>query len=461
MQSTRSFSGESRQLLALFWPILIARMAEYAMGFVDTLMASHAGPVELAAIAMGTSIWLPLMLTLCGVLIATTPLVAHQVGADREAESAPVLLQALSLALLLSVLAVILLNNIAPLLALFHLDGALATKTADYLGAISWGFPALLLYQALRSFSEGFGRTRPIMRIAVIGMLCNIPLNYILIFGKLGLPALGGVGCGYATSLVMWLMLGLGLHYVRREPRFRQARAAFRRQLPPLRALGQFLRLGLPIGMALLIESSMFCVIALLLAKYGEVIIAAHQITFSVTGMLFMLPLSLSMALTIRTGQLVGSGQVAAARFCSLCGIALTLLIALINSTLLLAAGREIASAYTEVSAIVDTTTQLMWIAALFQVADSIQVSAAGALRGYKDTARPLAVVFVAYWLVGLPIGYLLAERFALGVFGYWWGLLAGLVLGAILLATRLYRISHATSPSRHSVTLPAGERMR
>ncbi|MBV1786507.1 MATE family efflux transporter [Marinobacterium sp. D7] len=449
--------AESRQLFTLFWPILIAQMAEHAMGFVDTLMASQAGPTDLAAIAMGSGIWLPLTLTLCGVLMATTPLVAHHVGSDNEPASAAVLRQALSLSLILSTVALLLLNNVAPLLSLFQL----ATKTSDYLGAISWGIPALLLYQVLRSFSEGFGRTRPIMRIAIVGMLCNIPLNYVLIFGKLGFPALGGVGCGYATSVVMWLMLVLGIHHMRREPLFRQARTAFLWRPPELRSLIQFVRLGLPIGLALLIEVSMFSLIALFLAKYGEETISAHQITFSVTGMMFMIPLSLSLALTIRTGQLIGRGQLLAARFSILCGIALTTLFALLNASLLLGAGRQIASAYTEVSVIIDTAVQLMWIAALFQIADSIQVAAAGALRGFKDTTATLIVVFISYWLVGLPCGYWLAELRGLGVFGYWWGLLAGLSLGALLLATRLYRISHASTPTLHCPTVPGHNRMQ
>ncbi|GGB90116.1 multidrug resistance protein PmpM [Marinobacterium zhoushanense] len=457
----RAVIAESHQLFALFWPILIAQIAEHAMGFVDTLMASQAGPTDLAAIAMGSGIWLPLMLTLCGILMATTPLVAHQVGSDQEAESAAVLRQALTLALLLSIAAILLLNNTAPLLSLFQLEHELAAKTSDYLSAISLGTPALLLYQALRRFSEGFGRTRPIMRIAVIGMLCNIPLNYVLIFGKLGLPALGGVGCGYATSLVMWLMLALGIYHLRREPLFRQARAAMRWRFPTLRSLIQFLALGLPIGLALLIESSMFSLIVLFLAKYGEETISAHQITFSVTGLMFMFPLSLSMALTIRTGQLLGRKHYAAARFSVMCGFALTILIALINATLLLSTSRQIASAYTEVSTIIDTAMKLMWIAALFQITDSIQVASSGALRGYKDTAATLIVVFIAYWLAGLPFGYWLAERLGLGVYGYWWGLVAGLSLGALLLATRLYRISHASTHVLHFPTTPDSDRVQ
>ena len=434
-------STEAGQILILAWPIMIAQVAQDAMGFIDTFMASLAGPSELAAIALGGSIWLPLMLTLCGVLMATTPLVAQQVGAGKPEQAGQTLAQALTTAAVLSLLALLALNNARPLLLLFEVEPALADKAAAYLQAISWGFPALLGYQSLRSLSEGFGITQPPMKIAIIAMLANIPLNYVLIFGKFGLPALGGVGCGYATSIVFWLMLILGILYLKREPRL-AGLLRCQRQRPQLKDLARFLRLGIPIGVTLMIEASMFAIIALLLAVDGEVVVAAHQITFSITGLMFMLPLSLAMAMTIRVGQLLGRGAAAQARFSALCGLGLTVLIATLNASILLLAGRLIASAYTEVSSIIELTVSLLGIAALFQLADALQVGAGGALRGYKDTSITLLVVFVAYWLIGLPAGHLLAREAALGAPGYWWGLLIGLSTGATLLLIRLYRIS-------------------
>jgi MATE family multidrug resistance protein len=453
--------AEAGQIITLGWPIMIAQVAQDAMGFIDTFMASLAGPSELAAIALGGSIWLPLMLTLCGVLMATTPLVAQQVGAGNEKASARTLAQALTVAAALSVMAVMLLNNARPLLILFDVEPQLADKTAAYLSAISWGFPALLAYQALRSLSEGFGITQPLMRIAVIAMLANIPLNYVLIFGKLGLPPLGGVGCGYATSILFWLMLLLGIAHLRRDPRLADLSRPRQWQRPASADLIHFLRLGIPIGIALMIEASMFAIIALLLAVDGETVVAAHQITFSVTGLMFMLPLSVAMAMTIRVGQLVGRGERSQARFSAHCGLGLTVLIAAVNAATLVLAGRLIASAYTEVTAIIELTVTLMGIAALFQLTDALQVGAGGALRGYKDTAITLLVVFIAYWLIGLPAGHLLARAAELGAAGYWWGLLIGLSTGAVLLLTRLYRISHVDPSPRPAVTDTLADRLR
>lgn len=452
---------ETGMILGLAWPIMITQLAQEAMGFVDTLMTARAGTDELAAIALGTSLWLPLMLTMIGTLMATTPLVAQQVGADREAATGAHLAQAFSIAGCLSILALFLLNNSEPLLYLFDLPEHLARKTAGYLEAISWGFPALMFFQALRSFMEGFGSTRPVMLIACAGVLLNIPLNYLFIFGGLGIPALGGVGCGYATAIVFWSGFILATAQLFRSARFRQVRHSWHWTVPSFKALIHFLRLGVPIGFALLIESSMFSVIALLIANDGAEVIGAHQITFSLTGVIFMIPLSLALALTIRIGQLIGGSEHQKARFTARVGLGLTLLIALANSALLLLAGPELASIYSDSARMIELTVALIGIAALFQLADAIQVCAGGMLRGYKDTAVTLAVVFLAYWIIGLPAGHLLARHWELGVAGYWWGLLTGLTTGAVLLTSRLYRISHARTTANSTADQLGDQRLQ
>ncbi|WP_245912611.1 MATE family efflux transporter [Marinobacterium halophilum] len=445
-------------MLQLGWPIMVAQLAQNAMGFIDTLMSARAGTEDLAAIALGSSLWLPVFLALAGVLMATTPMVAHLVGANDEARSRSVLHQAFWVAALLSLIGVVLLRNAEPLLAQLQLAPALQAKTQAYLDAISWGFPAFLFYQVIRSFSEGFGKTHPVMRIAVLGMLCNIPLNYILIFGKFGLPALGGVGCGYATAIVMWVMLLTGIFYLLKSTRFKPLKLLSNWQPPAFTQLLHLLKLGIPIGFSLLIEASMFCVLALILAPQGEITIAANQITISYTGMIFMVPLSIAMALTIRVGQLVGRGDPVAARFAANTGIFITLFIATFSCVLSLLLARQIALLYTPVEEIVVLAATLISIGAVFQFSDALQVSAAGALRGYKDTAIPLVMVFIAYWLIGLPVGYILAFTdwvvAPLTAAGLWYGLLIGLSAGAVLLTTRLMRITrHAIDTTDHRLT--------
>ncbi len=170
------------------------------------------------------------------------------------------------------------------------IHGSLLAKTQAYLSALSWGVPAILFYQVIRSYCEGFGKTRPIMKIGILALLCNIPLNYIFIYGKLGLPAMGGVGCGWASAIVMWIMAIASSLYISKSELFKPIKLFNQWQNPQRKPLGSILRLGIPIGFTLLIEVSMFSVIALLVARLGEVVVAAHQITISFTGMIFMLP---------------------------------------------------------------------------------------------------------------------------------------------------------------------------
>lgn len=413
------------------------------MGFVDTLMAGRYSSTDLAAVALGSSIWLPAFLASQGILMATTPIVAHLVGGNQASKTHTTLHQGGWIALVLCLLSMLLLHNSTPILIFMGVEASLATLTAEYLFAVSWGFPALLLYQLMRSYIEGFGKTQPAMKIAVLGLLCNIPLNYLFIYGKLGFPELGGVGCGWATAIVMWVMFFAASTYLLKSRDFAHLNPLSGWQWPKLQELKHFMALGLPIGLALLIEVSMFSVIALLLADLGKTVIAAHQVTISFTGLIFMLPLSISLALTIRIGHRLGEGNFSGTRETAISGFIITLTLATLSSSLMALLATDIASMYSSDLQVVQLASGLLVIAALFQFSDAIQVTCAGALRGYKDTQIPLLLVFIAYWVIGLPSGYLLAKTDLLmpatGAWGFWVGLLIGLTIGAILLLFRLH----------------------
>ncbi|WP_432473896.1 MATE family efflux transporter [Amphritea sp. HPY] len=449
--ATQTFSKLSRrhelgQILYLAVPILIAQLSQTAMGFVDTIMAARVGAEDLAAVSLGASIWLPIMLSLGGVLMATTPLVAQLAGAGRDKESKAIFNQAMLIALTTSIIAWFILRNSTALLQFMGVSGPLLEKTNAYLQALSWGVPAIMFYQVCRSFCEGFGKTRPSMKIGILGLLCNIPLNYIFIYGKLGVPAMGGVGCGWATAIVMWIMAICGGLYLHSSAFFRPLKLLSAGSPEKTQTIASFLKLGLPIGFTLLIEVSMFCIIALLIARLGDVVIAAHQITLSFSGLVFMFPLSMALALTIRVGQQIGAGQTAHARFSATTGIIFTCCCAVISCILIAVFATRIASLYSDLPEIISLASSLLMIAAIFQIPDAIQASSAGALRGYKDTSVPLLMVFIAFWLIALPCGYILAFSGwlipALGAAGFWYSLVLGLTIGAILLLSRFYVIS-------------------
>jgi len=443
---SRRCLNEVQALLALAGPIIVAQLANTAMGFVDTVMAGRVGPRDLAAVALGNSIWIPVFLLMTGILLATTAKVARKVGSGQYALIGPLVRQALWLALAVGLLATALLLCAQSVLELMQVDEQLVAPAIGYLRAVAVGFPALALYHVLRCFSDGLGSTRPTMVIGLLALLLNIPANYVFIYGKFGLPAMGGVGCGWATALVMWFMLGAMLLWVRWAPVYRSSRLFERLERPQWPAIRALLAIGLPIGIAIFAEASIFSVIALLIGGLGATVVAGHQIALNFSAMIFMIPYSLAMATTVRVGQALGRGAPRDARFCAGVAMAAGLFCAGLSASFMLLMRGDIARLYTPNAEVLAVASALLVYSALFQFSDAIQVTAAGALRGYQDTRATMLITLLAYWGIGLPIGYGLGLSELLGPpsgpAGLWQGLVIGLTCAAVLLGVRLQRIA-------------------
>ncbi|MWV12681.1 MATE family efflux transporter [Pseudomonas sp. R-28-1W-6] len=436
--------AELRALLALATPIIIAQLAHTAMGFVDTVMAGRVSPRDLAAVALGNSLWVPVFLLMTGILLATTPKVAQRFGSGQQQEIGPLVRQALWLALAVGGGAAALLWNAEPVLHLMQVDPSLVEPAMGYLRGVACGFPAVALYHVLRCYSDGLGHTRPSMMLGIGGLLLNIPLNYVLIYGKLGLSALGGVGCGWATGIVMWSMLLGMLWWVNWAPYYRPSRLFARFDWPQWPVLRRLLSIGVPIGVAVFAEASIFSVIALLIGGLGATVVAGHQIALNFSSLVFMIPYSLGMAATVRVGQSLGRDQPREARFAAGVGMASALAYACLSASLMLLWRSEIAQIYTAAPEVIAVASSLIVYSALFQFSDAIQVTAAGALRGYQDTRATMLYTLFAYWGIGLPVGYGLglADWFGepSGPRGLWQGLVVGLTCAAVLLGIRLAR---------------------
>ncbi len=434
--------NEWRALLRLSVPIVIAQLANAAMGFVDTMMAGRVSPTDLAAVALGNSIWMPVFLFMTGVLMATTARVARVFGAGQTHKVGPLVRQSLWLGLLLGSLLAVLMWNAEPLLHLLGIDARLVTPAMGYLQAVACGFPAIALYTVLRCYSDALGRTRPSMVIGLIGLLINIPANYAFIHGKLGLPAMGGVGCGWATALVMFCMLLAMFWWVRWAPHYREHGTFTRWQWPERQQLGSLLALGLPIGVSIFAEASIFSIIALLIGGLGANTVAGHQIALNFSSLVFMLPYSLGMATTVRVGQKLGASKPANAAFAAWVAMGTALLLACVSASYMTLLRELIARIYTADPQVLAIASTLIIYAAIFQFSDAVQVTAAGALRGYQDTRIAMLITLVSYWGVGLPVGYALGLTElagpAQGPAGLWQGLIAGLTCAAILLGWRL-----------------------
>ncbi|MEO4049268.1 MATE family efflux transporter [Pseudomonas sp. CAU 1711] len=436
--------GELRALLRLATPIIIAQLANTAMGFVDAVMAGRVGPRDLAAVALGNSLWVPVFLLMTGVLLATTAKVAQRFGAGATEEIGPLVRQGLWLGLGIGSLCAVQLWNATPVLRLMRVDPALIDPAMGYLRGVACGFPAVALYYVLRCFSDGLGHTRPSMVLSLCGLLLNIPLNYVLIYGKLGLPALGGVGCGWATGIVMCCMFLGMLAWVSWAPCYRPSRLFARFEGPCWAQIRRLLAVGVPIGVAVFAESSIFAVIALLIGGLGATVVAGHQIALNFSSLIFMIPYSLGMAATVRVGQALGRGAPRDARFAAGVAMAAALAYACVSASLVLLLREQIARIYSPDPAVIAVAATLMVYSALFQFSDAAQVTAAGALRGYQDTRATMLFTLFAYWGIGLPVGYGLglADWFGepSGPSGLWQGLVVGLTCAAALLGVRLAR---------------------
>lgn len=435
--------SEWHTLTLLGGPILIAQVAQMANGVIDTVMAGHASAQDLAAVGIGSSLWMPVFLFFMGLLGALQPIISGYNGARAHERIMPATWQGLYLCAAGSAVMILLLTNVQPILDLLNLDAPTAAITQGYLDAFSWGVPALLLMTALRGLTDGLGHTRVIMAFSVLSTLINLPANYIFIYGKLGFPAMGGIGCGWATTLSNSIAAVAMLVYLNRSAAYRRFHIWAERARPDWQGLRYILSIGVPIGFTIFVEASLFAVIALFLAPLGPVVVAGHQIALNVVSLLFMLPLSLGMALTLRISFLMGAGAADTARLNARSSLILAASIALVFASLLFTFTGEVAALYTSDEAVQAVSMRLLMFAALFQIADVIQVTCISALRGYKDTRIPMFIMLFSFWCVALPLGWVLTFRDwlvpAMGASGFWVALTVGLGCASVLLGSRLF----------------------
>ena len=463
--SRRFFSWtEARRFYAIGLPIFIAQLSQVGMNFADTAMTGQASAEDMAAVAVAGSIWAPLSLLGLGSLFALPPLTAQMVGAGDRNGAAHLLRQGIWLTCGISVLFMSLFYAVSWHMAAFGLEPELARLAGGYLRAILWGMPGFMLFVNQRSFLEGFSRTRPAMIIGMLGLTFNVPCNYVLIYGKFGLPALGAVGCGVATALCYWFMALAMLYYLRRDPQYRDLhpiyaplfsrRAARQRdgsapehpRFDPALIL-RILRIGLPSALALFFEVSLFAVTAILLAPLGTVAVAGHQIATNFSTLMFMFPLALGMTATIRVGHCLGADKMEQARVAARTALGLSVLFALAIAVCTVAFRYGIVRIYNDDPVVTALAAHLLFYAACYQVVDGLQTVALGVLRGYNDTRIISVICCLAYWVIGLPLGFTLARTDwivpAMGPAGFWIAYITALSFGACCYLWRVRFLHH------------------
>lgn len=429
--------------LQILWPIMVTQLSLHAMNLVDTMMSGRVGTDDLAGVAIGSSIWLPVFTGINGILMAVTPIIAHLIGKGKRDEIGGSVTQSLYVSGLLAISVVILgAFLLKPLLNLMNLEANVYHIAYHYLIGLSFGIVPLFASNVLRYFFDAQGYTRITMIITVMAVPFNVLLNYGFIFGKLGLPALGGIGAGYATALTYWLILIFTIWTTFKVDTLRHFRLFIHWSKPSLSAWKEQLSIGVPIGLSIFFESSIFAVVTLLMGMmFTTVTVAAHQVALSFTSLIFMIPLSISMALTIVVGFSVGGGKWHNARQYSYLGVLGGMFILAIAAIFLYIFREQIAYLYTTDYDVVILAGQFFIIAIFYQLSDAAQSGLQGVLRGYKDVKIPFITAFISYWLIGMPVGYCLASFTNLGPFGLWIGITIGLTCAALGFLIRLYYI--------------------
>lgn len=435
----------------LAWPILIGQLATVGMGVVDVAMAGHASAQDLAGVSLGVSIWHLAIITLMGTLMAVSPIVAQHVGARSLGQIPGVVRQGLWNGLGLGLLAMVVVNAAALVFNSLDIEPQVRAVAREFVLVIGFALPAFCCYRVLYGYSASLDQTKPMMLIALMALLLNIVVNYALVFGNWGFPRLGGVGCAWATLMCVWFDLAAMVWWIRRARVYRDTQPLTVYEPPRWSGIKPLLRIGLPIGVTYFAESSAFSLIALLVAGFGTAQVAAHQIALNFSSLVFMVPMSLGIALLTRVGQALGAQDMQAARFRSWHGVGLSFVAAFVSAILIFVFNHQIAGAYTNDAAVAAVAAHLLLFAALFQLPDAVQVSTSCAIRAYKVTRPPMIIHMTAFWGMCLPLGVWLGLApawmpwhpvEAMGAQGFWIALVVGLTIAAVGLVWLLDRLS-------------------
>jgi MATE family multidrug resistance protein len=434
------YRKEFKELVIVAVPLVLAQVAQNTISFVDTVMVGRLGKEALAGIAIGSTLFQFILIVLSGVIIGVSPIVSQATGAKDDDLCGRATRQGLWMGVLLFTPAFLLYRNAYPILIWLNQSPETALASSEYLKAISWGLLPALWVMGLRGLLEGKSNTKPIMIISLFGVALNVFANDALMFGHYGLPALGLVGTGYASSLVYFAVFIVLAIYVSHQYSDLHIFSKLRR--PDFSTFLEVARVGGPIGMTLAFEAGMFGAAAFAMGTIGETQLAAHHIALQTASISFMIPLGLAIATSVRVGQAIGAGSPRRAEIAGHAGMLLCIGAMSFSGLIFWLIPLPIIGMYIDVNveanaSVVAYAISFLALAALFQVVDGLQVAASGSLRGIKDTKAAMVLSLVSYWLVGCAVGAYLCFGVKLEGVGLWIGMTTGLATAAVLLTLR------------------------
>lgn len=440
----------TRAFVKLGWPLFIANLAVVGNGTIDTIMAGRLSATDLAAVAVGSSIYVSVYIGLMGVLQALSPIAGHHFGAWRWRAIGDDLQQALWLSLFLAIagLPVVLATDLW--LGFARVEADVASIATTYLHAIAFGLPAALASRTFVALNAAVSRPKITMMINLFALALKVPLNAMFMSGAGPIPPMGGAGAGVATAVLAWLTLALSVGVWQFDPYFRRFHSASI-HLARWASQRDLLKLGVPIGLSVLFEVTSFTFMAVLIARLGTASVAGHQVVANVAAILFMVPLALGVATSVLVAQSLGAGVPRVARVAALRGFRLSIGIALVAALLVWLLSEPLVALYTIDAAVSAVALSLIGWAAVFHVFDAVQGVSGFALRGYKNTFWPMVIYGVSLWGVGLIGGYWIAFYDTplgapRGALGFWEAATVALGIAAFLLACLAAEVSRRTA---------------
>ena len=432
MYQGENIKERGKIFIKLLLPVLIYQVISYSSGMIGTFMAGHYSPTDLAGVSMGVNIWNPVMYTLNAIVLAIVPIVSHLIGKKREEEIPVMVRQFLYIAVLISIILVIALNTLAaPIVDSLGMDAKIATITKNYLYYESFGMLSIFLYVVLRSFMDSLGLTRLSMIMMIISVPVNITLAYGFIFGKFGMPEVGGAGNAIAVSLTYTVLFFIALFLTLKHPKINKYKI-FKKEGIRFKYWGEIFKLGIPIAIATALETVVFSTLSLMVSRFDTTIIASHQAALNFSGFLYSLPVSVANTATIIVAYHVGAKNYKLAKSYTALSVALGVISSGVAGLIVLLFDTQIPYLYSTDSGVIDLTAHLLIFAIGFALCDSFASALAGVLRGYKKVVPICLAMFVGYYIVGIPVAYYLVFTKGVGIDGLWIGWIIGLAIYAL-----------------------------
>ncbi|MEQ9426695.1 MAG: MATE family efflux transporter [Cyclobacteriaceae bacterium] len=439
---THDYKEHFKRNFDLAYPVMLSQIGHVMVGVADSVMVGQLGAVPLAAVALGSGFFHVLMLFGIGVSYAITPLVAAADGEKNASKSAGYLKHAIYVNLILGAVLGVGLALSSGVLKFFDQEQQVLDYAIPYMAIISYSIIPIMLFQTFRQFAEGLSSTKPAMVISIVGNLINVGLNYLLIFGEFGFPALGVNGAAWAT-LISRILIGGGMAlFVFQSSRYHEVVSLFNWTGVQLRSSIQLLKIGIPAGLQFIFEAGAFAMAAVMMGWIGAKQLAAHQIALNLAAITYMAATGISAAATIRVGNQLGKKDIPTLRIAGNTCFIMVIIFMGLAAMIFILFRNYLPSLYIDDPQVIGYAASLLVIAAFFQLSDGVQVVGLGALRGLADVKMPTLYTLFAYWMMALPVGYFLGIRICFGAEGIWIGLLVGLSISAVMQFWRFRKLT-------------------